>query len=96
MQRDAKLALAVAETCGNHFESVANQVEFYLLRDTNGSRERMKQLAKAEMELARRQFVVARDNSLIAYESSNHYYYAPLDLAEKVLNCRRIIEELGG
>jgi phosphoribosyl-ATP pyrophosphohydrolase len=37
---------------------------------------------------------VARDESRIAYEASNHYYYTPADLLEKMLNCQQVIEEL--
>jgi len=33
-------------------------------------------------------------SSVIAYEASNHYYYTPLDLVEKVLNCRHVIRNL--
>jgi hypothetical protein len=29
-----------------------------------------------------------------AYEASNHYYYTPLDLVEKTLNCRYVMREL--
>jgi len=95
--------LAIAETCYCHFQSVANQLEFYLLRDrlaqAFGSERkevqaRMSALAEQEIELAKRQFLVARRNSTIAYEASNHYYYTPLDLVEKVLNCRDVIERL--
>ena len=32
--------------------------------------------------------------SAIAFEASNHYYYRPLDLVEKVLNCHDIINAL--
>jgi hypothetical protein len=39
------------------------------------------------MELSRKQYFVARNESLIGYEASNHYYYTPLDLVEKMLNC---------
>ncbi len=95
--------VAVAETCYHHFRSVANQVEFYMLRDklasASGSERaatiaRMKAIAADEIELARRQFPVARSNSTIAFEASNHYYYTPLDLVEKVLNCRDVIAQL--
>jgi hypothetical protein len=55
----------------------------------------MKQLALAEIELARQQYPVARAHSEIAYEASNHYYYTPLDLVEKVLNCEHAIAALG-
>jgi hypothetical protein len=95
----AEMDLAIAETCYSHFQSVANQVEFYILReklaraaDQKPLLARMRALAEAEIELARRQFTVARRHSVVAYEASNHYYYTPLDLAEKILNCRHIIE----
>jgi hypothetical protein len=95
---DADLDLAIAKTCHHHFQSVANQVEFYLLRDsprqTRQMRERMRRIAEDEMDLARRQFPLARRHSVIAYEASNHYYYTPLDLVEKALHCRYVIEEL--
>jgi hypothetical protein len=50
-------------------------------------------IAKHEIELAKDQFRVARRHSMIAYEASNHYYYTPLDLVEKILNCRQIIDQ---
>jgi hypothetical protein len=46
------------------------------------------------MALAVDQYRIARRHSVIAYEASNHYYYRPLDLVEKIFNCREIIEEL--
>ena len=102
-QEAIRLDLAIIRTCAYHFQSVANQLEFYILRDrlqAGGSgaaavRSRMKQLALAEIELARQQYPVARAHSEIAYEASNHYYYTPLDLVEKVLNCEDVIATLG-
>ena len=85
---------AIAETCYIHFRSVANQIEFYLLRDGKGSRERIRAIAVEEEKLARRMYKLARRHSVLAYEASNHYYYRPLDLAEKILNCRWIQEQL--
>ena len=84
--------LDVARTCYHHFLSVAHQVEFYLRR--GGDSQRLRQLAEAEIELARLQYPVARRNSTIAYEATNHYYYRPLDLVEKALNCRHLIQQL--
>jgi hypothetical protein len=101
--RFAALDVSVAETCLHHFQSVANQVEFYMLRarldaasgtERRATLERMRALVNSEQEIARRQFPVARRNSLIAYEASNHYYYRPLDLVEKVLNCRQVLGEI--
>lgn len=92
--------LAVAETCRNHFLSTAHQVEFYVLRgrlrEEPARRDeiirRMRAVVEAELEVARRQYPIARRNSTIAFEASNHYYYRPLDLAEKILNCRRLLD----
>jgi hypothetical protein len=94
----AALDLAVAETCYNHFQSTANLVEFYILRskvdgpERSAAMERMRFIAEDEIQLAKRQFVLARRQSTIAYEASNHYYYTPLDLVEKILNCRDLID----
>jgi hypothetical protein len=102
-RKAARLELAIARTCHNHFESVANQIEFYLLRDEAPAaaparqaeiRARMTAIARREIELARAQFDVARGESLIAFEATNHYYYTPLDLVEKMLNCELAIERL--
>jgi hypothetical protein len=96
-RRHAELDLAIAKTCFHHFQSTANQIEFYLLRDgpgTPASLARMRAITEQEIELAQRQFRLARDHSVIAYEASNHYYYTPLDLVEKTLNCRYVMREL--
>ena len=54
----------------------------------------MIEIAADEIRLARRQYAISRQDSTIAYEASNQYYYRPLDLVEKVLNCRQVMEEL--
>lgn len=99
--------MAIARTCLHHFESTANQVEFYLLRDRVASldgaareqaHQRMLEIVRAERALSRAQYEVARGESLIGYEASNHYFYTPLDLVEKMLNCdwaeRRLLDEI--
>jgi hypothetical protein len=99
-RRQADEDLAIAETCYLHFRSTANQFAFYLLRDgprTPEALQRMRAIAKAEIELARRLYPLARLHSVIAYEASNHYYYRPADLAEKILNCQWLLDnELKG
>ena len=37
---------------------------------------------------------IVRGDSRIGFEASNHYYYLPIDIVEKVLLCRQIIEDL--
>ncbi len=87
--------LAIAETCYIHFRSTANQIAFYVLRDgprTAEATSRMRDICKQEMELARMLYSISKRQSVIGYEASNHYYYRPADLAEKILNCRYILD----
>ncbi len=90
--------LSVARAVYLHFASVANQVRFVMARDELGEsspdetraqqlRQQIRQLAKDETVLARDLFSVTSLDSRIGYEASNHYYYVPLDLVEKVINC---------
>jgi hypothetical protein len=93
----APLDLAIAETCYHHFQSVANQVRFYMLRgktDAAAKRE-MAALARQEIELAKGQYRLSRAHSILGYEGTNHYYYTPLDLVEKVLNAHQVIRQIG-
>jgi hypothetical protein len=101
--RYAALDLAIAETCLNHFQSVANQVQFYILRgrmrkageaERDPIRREMAALVSEELRIAKAQYRLVRNNSVLAYEGSNHYYYRPLDVAEKILNCRWTLDQL--
>ena len=78
----------VAEAAGLHFRSVANQVEFVLVRGHDAARTR--ELLADEEALARRLFDLADADSRIGFEATNHYFYRPLDLVEKVVNCRHL------
>jgi len=102
---EAQADLRLAAAAGLHFRSVAHQVRFTMLRDelaAGASKlpeevrkrqiERARGIARAEIEVARELFRLARDDSRIGYEASNHYYYVPLDLVEKVINCRYILD----
>lgn len=88
----------VARAVYLHFASVANQVRYVVARDALGQPgmsddrrrtllTRIQQLLESEIALARDLFAVTSRDSRIGYEASNHYYYVPQDLAEKVLNC---------
>jgi len=69
-----------------HFASSANQVRFILARQGN-HRDTMIELLDAEAAIARELFTLTQEDSTIGFESSNQYYYMPLDLVEKVINC---------
>jgi hypothetical protein len=97
--------LVVAEAAGLHFDSVANQIRFILARNAvrSGSLPQveadaavatMRTKALAEMQNAERLFALTRQDPRIGFEASNHYYYLPLDLVEKVVNCEHILQGL--
>ena len=50
--------------------------------------------AAGESAAAKAFLPLVRANSAIGFESSNHYFYLPQDLIEKILNCRDIIDSL--
>ncbi len=95
--------LGIAQAAGLHFRSVANQIRFVMARDAlltglleGAERDAQIEIARKsvidEIETAKRLFVLTLDDSRIGYEASNHYYYLPLDLVEKVVNCRHILD----
>ena len=103
---NASSDLSVARAVYLHFASVANQVRFVLARDaliqaTVGDerqqqlRTQIRRLAESEIGLARDLFTVTNQDSRIGYEASNHYFYLPRDLMEKVINCDYVIKKLG-
>ena len=95
----------IARAAGLHFESVANQVRFVLMRDAlakatdDAERERLRgelvKLLDREIVLARALYDVAKMDSRIGFEASNVYFYVPGDLVEKVVNCRSLRERYG-
>lgn len=98
---NARRDLGVAEAVALHFDSVANQIRFVLARDAllSGSLspserktqiDALKAIATDEMKNAMRLFTLTREDPRIGFEASNQYYYLPLDLVEKVINCEYV------
>jgi hypothetical protein len=101
-QRAAALKeLNVGEAAAIHFRSVANQARFILARrqleaakspdDTQSACAELEPLLRAEMDLARRLHAIQSGDSRIGFEATNQYYYVPVDLAEKVINCHDLL-----
>ena len=59
--------------------------ERHRLRDEIGH------VLKSEIALARRLFALTREDSRIGFEPSCQYFYLPLDLVEKVVNCHWLL-----
>jgi len=103
---DARAELGFARAALCHFQSVANQVRFTVARDALLDKdkslsaaerkervEEIRRIVHDEIDIARRLFTLARQDSRIGFEASNQYYYLPIDLAEKVINCRYILDD---
>lgn len=97
--------LRLAEAAGIHFQSVANQTRFVMARNAlvdGGSaltpeqrknlRAEIRRCLESEITLARRLFTLVWEDSRIGFEPSCQYFYLPLDLVEKVINCRWLLE----
>ncbi len=73
-----------------HFASCRDQALFVIARDS-GDEEGMRRSARAELERAKAYWPLVRADSRIGYESSNHYFFIPRDVLEKVLSCRQAL-----
>jgi hypothetical protein len=103
---DVRAELRFAQVAGNHFQAVANQTRFVLARDRlEEARERLspaekrallaeiRRVVQFELDLAREEFRLVQEDSRIGFEASNQYVFVPIDLAEKIINCRWILQQ---
>ena len=98
LQREENVGTAAAIL----FRSAANQARFVMARDrlatatsieaAEPTLKEIEGLLQAEIELARRLYAVQSNDSRIGFEATNHYFFTPMDLAEKVLNCRDLLD----
>jgi hypothetical protein len=103
---EARAELCFARAALLHFCSVAEQARFTAARNAlakspplaPAQREamlaRMRQAAQSEARAAGELFRLARENSCLGYEAANQYFYLPIDLMEKVVNCRWVADQL--
>ena len=92
----------VAETVAIHFNSAANQALFVKARrnlevavnkeERKIALDKLEKLLREEIKLARRMNELQRSDSRLGFEATNHYYYIPHDLVEKVINCRDLLD----
>ncbi len=93
--------IGVAQACAIHYRSVANQTRFVMARDAL-ARAKTAEQARPQLDtlqdvlinevvLATRLHAIQRRDSRIGFEAACHYLYVPVDMAEKVVNCRRLL-----
>lgn len=108
MRGTAQADLRYARAAAIHFQSVANQTRFVRARDALADtanplsddertvrRAQLTQLLEAELALARELYALTCEDSRIGFEPSCQYFYLPLDLVEKVVNCRWLLGHIG-
>ena len=102
----AEADLGLARAAYLHFASTANQIRFVLARDAlrqpdlslddkHKLRKHIQKLLDQEITLARELFALTQEDSRIGFEAANHYFYVPLDLVEKVINCNFVQKKFG-
>ncbi len=89
--------LSNAQACQLHFQTVPQQVRYILARNQfaaaddevsrDAAREQIQEALDAEIKTAVALYPVVAADSRIGYEASNHYFYVPHDVIEKVINC---------
>jgi hypothetical protein len=93
----------MAMTASRHYWSAAAQTAFIMERDqflalgdkNNAQHREMLKLAlEAECRIAKDVFGLQQEDSRIGFEATNQYYYLPIDLMEKVVNCDHLLREL--
>ncbi len=92
----------LGRAAGFHFQSVANQSRFVRDRERlraapdSALREPLRaeliRVVRDELRLAKAMYELQSRDSRLGFEASNHYFYVPADLAEKVLNCRSLLQ----
>jgi len=95
----AGLEAGVMSACALHWRSVAQQTRFILARvaaekqaPTASEIENMRRILDEETRAAVELHGLQMADSRLGFEASNHYFYVPLDLAEKVINCQWLKE----
>ncbi len=93
--------MAVAQAAAIHFRSSADQARFVWTRNrlasaTSAAEARpllddLEGLLRREVHSARRLYALQMEDSRLGFEASNQYYYVPLDLVEKVINCQDLL-----
>ena len=84
--------LNVAEAIYCHFRSSYLQICFIRRRERR-DKDELFSILDEEIALAKHLAGIVMRDSRIGFEASNHYYYVPNDLKEKVINCEYLKQQ---
>jgi len=97
-KRQTEAEYRFADAARLHFAASANMIEFNTLRNQlleekdDAEKKRigaaMESVIEAEIQVAKEMYRLAKSDAQIGYESSNHYFYLPIDIAEAILSAR--------
>lgn len=82
------------EAASIHFASVAHQTRHILARRARDLAAQRREI-EAEKTLAVRLHRLQSQDARLGFEASNQYFYTPLDLVEKVINCDWLSRRMG-
>ena len=99
-KREVESEYRFADAARLHFAACANMIEFNTFRnrwlEEKDANEKQRLIAlientiTAELQTARDMYRLAKSDSRIGYESSNHYFYLPIDIAEAIVSARYV------
>ena len=76
------------------FAASRNQIDYIISREARADRSAMAAIVENEQEQAMTALQIALRNSAVGYEAANHYYVSRTALAEKIVQCRYLLEEV--
>lgn len=106
-QTEARMQLGQYRAAEMHFSSCVNQARFTNARnafyqlpegaapeDKEALLSLMQSSVENELIVAKRIYTLVESDSAIGYESSNHYFYIPQDILEKIVNCKYLLMQI--
>lgn len=90
-QGDRSEEAMMARACYALFKSSLNQTRFIRARDCGRYADAVA-AAECELKTAMDMLRLMNENAAIGYEAANHYYFSKGQLAEKIVNCRYVID----
>ena len=92
-QATARRERDLFEAIGLHFRSAADQARFVLAREAD-DRTALRTVVLRERATAKRYLALVRADPRLGFEASNHYFYVPQDVREKIVGCRLLLDRL--